>query len=201
LQDEWEVSAVTNVATAMSMRRDSAEKINALAMDCARRLAASVIATKKDDGESIYFPYMFRASDIARALFVNILDPLWKEHIDLAPRWYREDAERRVRGDKPTIAPDTQLELLALMDELQQKLTATIDIAAGSTDEQGLIRFRQGVDQAVEAISTTREIVSAIQVQDGSAGEAFSPRLARRHADRDPDAMIESWLRRAPSAP
>lgn len=174
------------------MRRDAAEEINAMAMGIARRLAASVVAAEAEGDDGIYFPYMFRASDIACEFFINILDPLWREHVDLAPGWYREDAERRARGDMPRIAPDMRRELLALMDELRREITATIDIAAGNTNEQAQTRFREAVDEAVEEIDRSSEVVSAMQVRDGSV----PPRLARRGAKEDPDAMLESWLRR-----
>lgn len=174
------------------MRRDVAEKINALAMDCARRLAASVIVAQAGRDDGIYFHYMFRASDIADRMFVTILNPIWMEHVDLAPRWYREDAERRARCDRPRITPDMREELLALMDELQQEVTTTVDIAAGNTDDQALARFGEAVNEAVEEIARTSEIVSAMQVRDDS-----DPlRLARRDTHEDPDALLESWLRR-----
>ena len=67
------------------MRRDAAEKINALMLECTTKINESIRIVMDTCDEDEFVLYRRTAGRIMGDVFLDILDPIYKEYPDLDP--------------------------------------------------------------------------------------------------------------------
>jgi hypothetical protein len=72
------------------MNRDAAIEILNIAMDCSAKADGSVAAAQKHFGEAEFRDYRRLVGRVMANIFENIMVPIYEEHEDLKPDWYKE---------------------------------------------------------------------------------------------------------------
>jgi hypothetical protein len=71
------------------MQREAAVKILALAHGCTAKSSQSLKIVMSSCDEDEYKAYRRFVGHIMAHIFLNILVPIYEEHKDLAPEWYK----------------------------------------------------------------------------------------------------------------
>lgn len=146
------------------MRREAAERISKIASECSQRANESLMRVMETQDEEAFFVYRRRVGHIMSSLF-DLMAPLWNEHLEIAPRWYQEDEERRACGVKPRIDPAMQRDLLRLMDEVEEAMASMAEIAAGAGDAPAAESIRQGAQRVGSAVGKARSYLSSVELR------------------------------------
>ena len=71
------------------MQREAAAKILAIAQECTTKSSQSLKIVMSSCDEDEYKAYRRFVGHIMANIFLNILVPIYEEHKDLAPDWYK----------------------------------------------------------------------------------------------------------------
>lgn len=81
------------------MERNAAIKILKLADECSASVHESFILAKENCEEHEFEAYRQLVGQIMAHLFLSIMTPVYDEHHDLAPEWYKEmDAKKKTES-------------------------------------------------------------------------------------------------------
>lgn len=154
------------------MRREAAARISEIASECSRRANESLFRVMETQDEEVFFIYRLRVGHIMSSLH-DLVTPLWNEHLEIAPRWYQEDEEKRARGVKPRIDPAMQRDFLRLMDGVEQAMASMSEIAASADDEVTAESIRHGAQRVVKEVGKARTYLSSVDLRtdDGPADD------------------------------
>ncbi|WP_156041677.1 hypothetical protein [Chondromyces apiculatus] len=77
------------------MDKNTAERILEIASRCSHLADSSVEHATQGSSKEEFVTYRRRAGAIMASLFEEIMAPIYAEHSDLAPEWYRKMDEER----------------------------------------------------------------------------------------------------------
>lgn len=149
------------------MDKHAAEKILLVALDCSRRADQSVARVRDECDERVLQSYRRYAGRIMGHIFTEILAPLWEEHGDLAPAWYRERREKGASSD-PKMAKALRDELLRMLSDFEQSLSATATIADDGCTEEAAHRYRRGLGEILAQVTEAKKYLLSLAADDGA---------------------------------
>ncbi|AKT39538.1 hypothetical protein [Chondromyces crocatus] len=145
------------------MQRDAAEKIASIALECSQRIDESVhyVAEQNEGVAKAYKPV---AGRISGYLFTEVLAPIWNEHDELAPDWYRNQKHATKPG-KPRIRIEVRDRLLSVLGEVDAAIRTTISIAESGCDEEGAARYRASIGNIADYVSIARTYIESLKLE------------------------------------
>lgn len=130
-------------------------------MECSRKTDESIRHVVNEASEEVAKAYKRVAGSIMGNLLTEVLAPIWIEHEELAPEWYRQS--RSAKPSRPKIKKELRERLLATLDEVELSVKSTIPIAENACDEKSAARYQEGIDDIVDYIVIARSYVETLE--------------------------------------
>lgn len=144
------------------MERDIAKAIAQIAADCSTKTERSVKAVNDSCDEAVSKQYKMLAGSIMGYLFADILGPIWTEHEDIAPEWFREQSKTKPK--KAVIDKGARESIVSLMNEIEEAVSMAAELAETSQDADAVARVRDAVDEIVGYVDAIRHYVHTLDV-------------------------------------
>jgi len=149
------------------MDKQAAEKILLVALDCSRRADQSIARVKDECDERVLQSYRRHAGRIMGYIFTEILAPLWEEHSDLAPAWYREEREKGASSD-PKMVRALRDDLMSMLSQFETSLSTTATIADEGCTEEAAHRYRRGLREILVQVTAAKKYLLGLPTDDSA---------------------------------
>ena len=159
-----------------SMKHEIAHAMSDAVMDYSRRIDESIQHVMDGYSEETFRAYRKEAGRVAGYLFTEILVPIWNEHEDLAPPWYRLanqgiSSEPTRPEKRPLQMPEkespkqldeaTYTRLLGLLNEIRTYLHAATE-ATEKSEDPSPERFARRIKSVIERVESARKYLDSV---------------------------------------
>lgn len=151
------------------MNRITAQELTRIVADASRKTDQSVKEVLNSCDSEIFNQYRRLAGRIMGFMFTEILAPLWTEHGDLAPDWFRDRDANASTHRKPVIDRTLRDQLLALMDEISSDMSAAVQLADGDSDQESASKIRAGAHEIKVYVDAVRHYLRSLETSDESS--------------------------------
>ena len=146
------------------MERDTARKVLDAAMGYSRRIEGSLGLVRQRCDENVFLSYRRFAGRIMGYLFTEIIKPIYDEHPELAPDWYKSKPD--VNGKQQRMERSLRADLSLLMDEVDDGIAEMMKLVDQSCSTEETMRHRSAVDEIRAQVIDAKEYLKNIGVAD-----------------------------------
>jgi hypothetical protein len=115
--------------------------------------------------EEVLQRYRRYAGRIMGHLFTEIIGPIWNEHPDLAPEWFRDKQSAPERA-AARIPKDVHDELIEFMEEARELVSGTAKLAAEACSPDAGRRYHDAVGEALRHVEVTKRYLDSIPADE-----------------------------------
>lgn len=146
------------------MEREIARQTLTTALGYSRKIEESISRVKQRCDQSVFVSYRRFAARVMGYMLTEIIGPIYDEHPDLAPDWYKSKPD--VDGKQQVMGKLMHQELTSLMDEVDDGVVQTTLLVDQFCPVDEARRYRRSVDEVRVYIDGVKEYLNNIGIKD-----------------------------------
>lgn len=146
------------------MERRIAEEIAKIASDCSRQADESTKEVMDSCSVEVFQQYRRLAGRVMGYIFTDVLAPIWTEHGEIAPDWFRDRDKDATSVSRPVIDCALRDRLLALTGELSRNMKQAIALAESSHEQGQASQMREAIAEILKHVDNLSHYINSLDV-------------------------------------